>query len=96
MLLLNPAKHDRFYADPRSKEIMLATIEFFENKGKRALKDDDRERVWYDPGFWNNSFGLCKNLVRDGLLNSVRDRFFPSTSSQGRWGSDAISQFFHF
>lgn len=56
----------------------------------------DRERVWYDPGFWNNSFGLCKNLVRDGLLNSVRDRFFPSTSSQGRWGSDAISQFFHF
>ena len=26
---------------------MLKTIEFFERKGKRNLKEDDRERVWY-------------------------------------------------
>jgi acyl-CoA dehydrogenase len=46
MILLNPQKHRRFYPDERSREIMLKTIAFFENKGKRQLKADDRERVW--------------------------------------------------
>lgn len=46
MILLNPKKHSRFYPDERSREIMLKTIAFFENKGKRQLKADDRERVW--------------------------------------------------
>jgi acyl-CoA dehydrogenase len=46
-LLLNPKKHNRRYGDERSREIMLKTIEFFENKGKRKLKADDRECVWY-------------------------------------------------
>ena len=46
MILLNPQKHSRYYPDERSREIMLKTIEFFENKGKRQLKADDRERVW--------------------------------------------------
>ena len=47
MILLNPKQHDRNYPDERSREVMLKTIEFFERKGKRKLKDDDRERVWY-------------------------------------------------
>jgi acyl-CoA dehydrogenase len=47
MLLLNPKHHTREYPDQRSKEIMLKTIEFFETKGKRKLKADDRDRVWY-------------------------------------------------
>jgi acyl-CoA dehydrogenase len=41
MLLLNPKKYqDRGYPDARSKEIMLKTIEFFENKGMQKMKDD--------------------------------------------------------
>ena len=48
MILLNPKKHNREYADERSRQIMLKTIEFFENKGKGKLKKDDRERVWYE------------------------------------------------
>ncbi len=48
MILLNPKKYNRFYPDERSREIMLKTIEFFENKGKIKIKKDDRERVWYD------------------------------------------------
>jgi acyl-CoA dehydrogenase len=44
---LNPTKHERPYPDARSREIMLKTIDFFERKGKRQLKQDDRERVWY-------------------------------------------------
>ena len=39
-LLLNPKKYrDRGYPDERSKEIMLKTIEWFENKGLAAIKD---------------------------------------------------------
>lgn len=47
MILLNPKKHDREYPDERSREIMLKTIEFFENKGRGKVKKDDHERVWY-------------------------------------------------
>lgn len=46
-ILLNPKNHVRVYHDDHSREIMLKTIEFFENKGKRKLKEDDRNRVWY-------------------------------------------------
>jgi len=47
MILLDPKHHDRKYADERSREVMQKTIAFFERKGKRRLKEDDRERVWY-------------------------------------------------
>lgn len=47
MILLNPKEHSRPYRDERSREIMLKTIDFFERKGKRKLKEDDRNRVWY-------------------------------------------------
>ncbi|HUU87856.1 MAG TPA: acyl-CoA dehydrogenase family protein [Candidatus Glassbacteria bacterium] len=46
-ILLNPKKHDRYYPDENSKEIMLKTIDFFEKKGKAKLKEDYHERVWY-------------------------------------------------
>ncbi|MBU0495253.1 MAG: acyl-CoA dehydrogenase [Chloroflexi bacterium] len=47
MILLNPKQLDRTYPDERSRAIMRATVEFFEAKGKRQLKADDRDRVWY-------------------------------------------------
>ena len=47
MILLQPKKHDRKYADERSREVMLKAIEFFESKGKRRLKEDDHAAVWY-------------------------------------------------
>jgi acyl-CoA dehydrogenase len=47
MLLLNPIKFDREYSDKKFQDIMRKTIDFFENKGKIKLKNDDHERVWY-------------------------------------------------
>lgn len=47
MILLNPHKHSRQYPDECSREIMQKTIAFFEKKGKRKLKEDDHERIWY-------------------------------------------------
>jgi acyl-CoA dehydrogenase len=46
-MLLNPNKPNRYYPDQRSKEIMRKTIDFFEHKGKRKLKQDDHHQVWY-------------------------------------------------
>jgi acyl-CoA dehydrogenase len=47
MILLNPHAHGRYYPDERSRDIMLATIDFFERKGKRRIKEDDRNRTFY-------------------------------------------------
>ena len=46
-MLLHPKNETFAYLDPRSREIMLKTVAFFENKGKEKLKHDDHERVWY-------------------------------------------------
>ena len=47
MVLLNPKKYDREHLDPRAKEIMLKTIDFFENKGLEEIKEDDKNYEWY-------------------------------------------------
>ncbi|WP_457918880.1 acyl-CoA dehydrogenase [Candidatus Lokiarchaeum ossiferum] len=47
MLLLNPNNHTREYPDDESREIMLKTIKFFEDRGKVKLLQDDFDRVWY-------------------------------------------------
>lgn len=46
-ILLNPKHYDGPTSDERTREVMRKTIEFFENKGKARLKEDDHERVWY-------------------------------------------------
>ncbi|MGB9437058.1 MAG: acyl-CoA dehydrogenase [Desulfobacterales bacterium] len=46
-MLLHPKNETFEHLDPRSREIMLKTVAFFENKGKEKLKHDDHERVWY-------------------------------------------------
>jgi acyl-CoA dehydrogenase len=46
-ILLNPKRHSRPYRDEPSRAVMLKTIDFFERKGKRRLKEDYHARVWY-------------------------------------------------
>jgi alkylation response protein AidB-like acyl-CoA dehydrogenase len=46
-LLFNPRTYDAAEFDEPTRRALLATIEFFEGRGKRKLKDDDRDRVWY-------------------------------------------------
>ncbi|MBC2714359.1 MAG: acyl-CoA dehydrogenase [Desulfobacteraceae bacterium] len=48
MTLLNPKNENFDHLDPKSKEIMLKTIEYFESRGKKQLKHDSHERIWYD------------------------------------------------
>lgn len=47
MSLFNPHKPDFTEFDAPTRRIFEATIEFFENRGKKVLKEQDRDRVWY-------------------------------------------------
>ena len=46
MILFHPQKPIA-HPDPVMNEILRKTVEFFETKGKRRLKEDDQNRVWY-------------------------------------------------
>jgi len=72
VLLLNPKKHMRKYPDEKSREIMLKTIEFFENKGKTKLKEDDHERAWY----------------ADFLEHIKKEKIFAQLLTPSKYGSD--------
>ena len=47
MKLLNPKAALYPHLDERSRSIMEKTIAFFEQKGKKSLKEDDHKKVWY-------------------------------------------------
>ncbi|GFO56408.1 acyl-CoA dehydrogenase [Geomonas sp. Red276] len=47
MILFNPKKLAVSHPDPVVREIVEKTVAFFEAKGKKKLKEDDLNRVWY-------------------------------------------------
>lgn len=47
MILFNPKKYQRDHADDQSRAIVLKTIEFFEKKGLKKIKQDDQSAEWY-------------------------------------------------
>ncbi|MDQ0990088.1 acyl-CoA dehydrogenase family protein [Streptomyces sp. V3I7] len=47
MPLFNPHQPDFGEFDAETRRIFEATIEFFEDRGKRVLKEQDRGHVWY-------------------------------------------------
>jgi acyl-CoA dehydrogenase len=47
MLLLNPKTEGFAHLDEKSRQIMKKTVEYFESRGKKRLKSDNHERIWY-------------------------------------------------
>lgn len=47
MFLFNPRNFEAGNLDDASLVIMRKTIDFFEEKGKAHIKEDDQQRVWY-------------------------------------------------
>ena len=45
--LLNPHTYDAAEFDEATRRVLLATIDYFESRGKQRLKDEDRDRTWY-------------------------------------------------
>jgi len=46
--LLNPKKYEKKHPDRKTGDIMLKTIQFFEDKGLGSLREEDRLHKWYD------------------------------------------------
>ena len=47
-LLLNPKRYERMHPDEKTRQVMVKTIEFFENKGLKSIKEDDQDSRWCD------------------------------------------------
>jgi acyl-CoA dehydrogenase len=47
MRLFNPLAYERSHPDPRTTQVVRATIDFFEQKGLERIKADDQAMVWY-------------------------------------------------
>ncbi|HEX6342660.1 acyl-CoA dehydrogenase [Umezawaea sp.] len=45
--LFDPNSYDPKHLDEESRRLLRATIDWFEDRGKRQLTKDDQERVWY-------------------------------------------------
>ena len=46
-ILFNPKDYQREHADEKSEQLVRKTIEFFESKGLKKIKEDDQAAVWY-------------------------------------------------
>ncbi|MEY8018454.1 acyl-CoA dehydrogenase [Mycobacterium servetii] len=86
-MLLNPNHLQRKYPDRRSGEIMAATVEFFESRGKARLKADDHDRVWYSD--------FLDFIARERIFASLLTPSQYGTSRHGdcRWDTYRISEF---
>ncbi|OBH03701.1 acyl-CoA dehydrogenase family protein [Mycobacterium sp. E1747] len=71
-MLLNPNNLQRQYPERRSADMMAATVDFFESRGKARLKHDDHERVWYS----------------EFLDHIGRERIFASLLTPSEYGAD--------
>ncbi|MBT2400098.1 acyl-CoA dehydrogenase family protein [Streptomyces sp. ISL-100] len=45
-LLFNPRTYDPAHFDPETRRLLRATVDWFEDRGKRKLMDDYRSRAW--------------------------------------------------
>ncbi|OBI30250.1 acyl-CoA dehydrogenase [Mycobacterium sp. E1386] len=86
-MLLNPNHLQRQYPDRRSGEIMAATVDFFESRGKARLKSDDHERVWYSD--------FLDHIGRERIFASLLtpSEYGASEASACRWDTYRISEF---
>lgn len=86
-MLLNPHHLQRRYPDARSGEIMAATVDFFESRGKARLKADDHARVWYSD--------FLDHIGREHIFASLLtpSEYGASDSLACRWDTYRISEF---
>ena len=84
MQLFNPKNYLRLHTDPRSRELVLKTIDFFERKGLKKIKADDQAMVWYEDFL---QFIKEEKIFADFLTPQAYSR------SGGRWDMWRISEF---
>jgi acyl-CoA dehydrogenase len=85
-MLLNPKTEKYEHLDQRSREIMLKTIAFFENKGKQKCKKDLQDRVWHQDFF---DFVKENRIFADLLTPSA----YAGGHTHARWDTARICDF---
>ncbi len=84
MILLNPSTYADTHPDQGMRDIMLKTIAFFERKGKKILKEDDRDRTWYaDFLAFQKQEGIFATLLTPN----------PYGEGDARWDTSRISAY---
>ncbi|WP_022669009.1 acyl-CoA dehydrogenase family protein [Desulfospira joergensenii] len=86
MILFNPKTADFDHLDPASRAIMKKTIDYFETRGKKQLKSDYHERVWYDDFL---DF-IRENQIFSTLLTPAKYR---RGNKEARWDTRRICDF---
>ncbi len=86
MNLLNPKTDNFDHLDTESKAIMKKTIEFFESRGKKQLKSDYHERIWYGDFI---EF-LKENQIFATLLTPLK---YANKNPNARWDTRRICDF---
>jgi acyl-CoA dehydrogenase len=82
--LLNPKKYERYHADTFSRQLVEKTIEFFESKGLKKIKEDDQAMVWYEDFL---------DFVREEQIFAGFLTPAAYSGSGGRWDMYRISEF---
>jgi len=86
MILLNPKTQSFDHLDAVSKSIMQKTISYFETRGKKKLKSDYHERIWYADFI---SF-LKENEIFATLLTPAK---YANGNPNARWDTRRICDF---
>jgi acyl-CoA dehydrogenase len=85
-LILNPAGYSAPHLDSADEARLQAMIEWFEGRGKKALKDDDREHRWY-AGYLEMQ---AENGIFSSFLTPARDG---GGDPERRWDTQRICAF---
>ena len=85
-LILNPSNWSAPHLDEADQKRLKSMIEWFENRGKKALKDDDRENHWY-----------AEFLEMQADLGIFKSFLTPARDGEGdperRWDTTRICEF---
>ncbi|MDZ7666919.1 MAG: acyl-CoA dehydrogenase family protein [Desulfotignum sp.] len=86
MILFNPKTATFDHLDDASRQIMEKTIAYFETRGKKQLKDDFHQRVWYQDFL---DF-LKENQIFSTLLTPQK---YAGDNENARWDTRRICDF---
>ncbi|MGB0120081.1 MAG: acyl-CoA dehydrogenase [Solirubrobacterales bacterium] len=85
-LILNPRTYSAPHLDPADQKRLKAMIDWFEARGLKALKDDDREQKWYSD--------FLEMQAKEGIFASF---LTPARDGGGdpdrRWDTQRICEF---
>ncbi|MGA7396707.1 MAG: acyl-CoA dehydrogenase [Solirubrobacterales bacterium] len=85
-LILNPRTYSAPHLDPADQKRLKAMIDWFEDRGLKALKDDDREQKWYSD--------FLEMQAKEGIFASF---LTPARDGGGdpdrRWDTQRICEF---